>query len=75
MAERGLSIHSGGKERERVRTRGEALLELLRLLGVVEGERVEVACAPDLELGLELATGYPRRDLLYACLCRYSRRC
>ena len=52
------------------RTRGETLLELGRLLGVVEGEGVEVARAPDLELGLGLATRNPRRNLLYACLCK-----
>lgn len=48
------------------RTWGQALLELLSLLGVVEGERVEVAGAPDLELGLGLAPRDPRRNLLYA---------
>ncbi len=40
------------------RTWWEALLELLSLLRVVEGESVEVAVAPDLELGLGLATRY-----------------
>ena len=48
------------------RTWGQTLLELLSLLGVVEGERVEVAGAPDLELGLGLAPRDPRRNLLYA---------
>ena len=51
------------------RTWGQTLLELLSLLGVVEGERVEVAGAPDLELGLGLATSDPGRDLLYPRLC------
>ena len=44
----------------------QALLELLRLLGVVKGEGVEVAGAPDLELGLGLAARDSRRNLLYA---------
>ena len=48
------------------RTWGQALLELLGLLGVVEREGVEVAGAPDLELGLGLAPRDPRRNLLYA---------
>ena len=48
------------------RTRRQALLELLRLLGVVKGEGVEVAGAPDLELGLGLAARDSRRNLLYA---------
>ena len=51
------------------RTWGQALLELLGLLGVVEGEGVEVACAPDLELGLGLRARDPRGDLLYPRLC------
>ena len=47
------------------RTWGQALLELLSLLRVVEGEGVKVAGAPDLELGLGLAPRDPRRNLLY----------
>ena len=48
------------------RTRRQALLELRRLLGVIEREGVEVAGTPDLELGLGLATRDSRRNLLYA---------
>ena len=51
------------------RTWWEALPELLGLLWVVEGESVEVAGAPNLELGLQLAAGDPWCDLLYPCLC------
>ena len=56
--------------RSSIHTWGEALPELLSLLRVVEGEGVEVAGAPDLELGLGLSTRDPRSDLLYPRLCR-----
>ena len=50
-------------------TRGQTLLELLRLLGVIQRERVEVTGAPNLELGLGLAAGNARRNLLDARGC------
>lgn len=49
-----------------MRTRRKGLLQLLGLLRVIEGEGVEVARAPKLELGAELATGRLRGDLLDA---------
>lgn len=41
------------------------MLELLRLLVVIERERVEVPCTPDLELGLCLSVR--ARNLLDPC--------
>lgn len=60
--------------RQSRRTRRQALLELLGLVGVLEHEGVQVALAPDLELGLRRARLaillYPRRyfDLKSACI-------
>jgi hypothetical protein len=41
------------------------VLELLRLFRVIERERVEVPCAPDLKFGLRLSVR--ARDLLDPC--------
>ena len=65
----GREIERFGSEMWARRTWGQTLLELLSLLGVVEGEGVEVACAPDLEFGLGLRARDPRGDLLYPRLC------
>ena len=56
------------------RTWWQALAELLSLLRVVEGKSVEVAGAPDFELGLDLAASDPWRDLLYPRLCRHPKQ-
>lgn len=56
----------------RKRTRWQTLPQLLSLLRIVKGKGVEVTVAPDFELGLCLATGYPGRNLLYPRLCKYN---
>ena len=48
-----------------VRTRRQGLLELVCLLRVVEDQRIQVAGAPDLELGLVLLPSDARHNLLY----------
>ena len=65
----GQTSSFSGECRDRERTWWQALPELLSLLGIVEGEGVEVACAPDLEFGLGLRARDPRGDLLYPRLC------
>lgn len=63
----------GNTTRERRRTWWQALLELLSLVWVVEGEGVKVSRAPDFELGLGLAAGRFGSDLFYPGLCRQAR--
>lgn len=65
-----FSLSQSGYLTNETRTWRQALTELLSLLGVVEREGVEVARAPDLELGLELRARDTRGDLLYPRLCR-----
>lgn len=48
----GLCSNSDGGTRRSKRTRGQALLELVGLVGVLQDKGVKVLVAADLELGL-----------------------